>query len=261
MPIHDWKRADAGLFHHFRQQWSGELCNGLNAGVLSAGLFALIEQKALGVEPDLMTLSRRPRAPQAPKGGIAIAEVPPKVRHTHKPSEAGSYAARANRVGIRTKLGELVAVVEIVSPGNKDRDHSIRALIDKTLDFLANGVHVLVIDLFPPTPDAPRPACVVELCSTEPRWHPPGDLGRRGRRRVHPAARTAVDTRLLRRCPGVHRVRRGGRHRRAAPRDAPLPRVLHLRPRTAGGDQRTWEKCPDEIKEIIEGRSPADDSV
>ena len=34
MPIHDWKSAPPGLFHHFHQQWTVELCTLLNAGIL-----------------------------------------------------------------------------------------------------------------------------------------------------------------------------------------------------------------------------------
>lgn len=157
MPIHDWHRAESGLFHHFHQQWSGELCDALNAGVLPAGYFALVEQKALGVEPDVLTLTARPRdgSPPKPPGGLAVAAAPPQVRHVSRVTDAQSYAARADRVAVRTSLGELVAVVEIVSPGNKDRAHSLKAFADKTRDFLARGIHVLVVDLFPPTPRDP----------------------------------------------------------------------------------------------------------
>jgi hypothetical protein len=159
MPIHDWKQADVGLFHHFHQQWSGELCNGLNAGVLPAGYFALIEQKALGREPDILTLglgSRPTPAPDAePAGGLAVATAPPKTRFVAEESDADTYARKANRIGVRNRVGELVAIVEIVSPGNKSSRHGIKAFVDKTVEFIDRGVHVLVIDLFPPTPRDP----------------------------------------------------------------------------------------------------------
>jgi hypothetical protein len=29
MPIHDWTRVDAGLFHHFRHRWIDALCDAL----------------------------------------------------------------------------------------------------------------------------------------------------------------------------------------------------------------------------------------
>jgi hypothetical protein len=44
MPIHDWTRVDAGLFHHFHQRWTSALCDALNTGGLPPDYFALIEQ-------------------------------------------------------------------------------------------------------------------------------------------------------------------------------------------------------------------------
>jgi hypothetical protein len=34
LPIHDWTRVDAGIFHHFHQGWIVALANALNAGKL-----------------------------------------------------------------------------------------------------------------------------------------------------------------------------------------------------------------------------------
>jgi hypothetical protein len=157
MPVHDWKRANTGLFHHFHQSWAVTLADGLNAGVLPPDLFALVEQKAMGVEPDVLALAVDPK-PQggARAGGLAVTEAPPAVRHVSQLTDAETYARRADRVGVRNELGELVAVIEIVSPGNKDRKHSLRQFVEKTLDFLSQGIHVLVIDLFPPTARDPN---------------------------------------------------------------------------------------------------------
>ena len=57
----------------------------------------------------------------------------------------------ANRIAIRHHLGRIVAVIEIVSPGNKDSRAALRDFVDKSIDFLRKGVHLLVVDLFPPT--------------------------------------------------------------------------------------------------------------
>ncbi|MBN9520063.1 hypothetical protein J0H58_16305 [bacterium] len=73
MPVHDWTKPDAGLLHHFHQPWSVELCNALNQGVLPAGIFALIERKAIGVEPDVMAFTRPRSEPDMPEGGVAAA--------------------------------------------------------------------------------------------------------------------------------------------------------------------------------------------
>lgn len=56
MPIHDWTRVGANRFHHFHQSWTVALGNALNAGRLPAGYFAMVEQKAGGPEPDVITL-------------------------------------------------------------------------------------------------------------------------------------------------------------------------------------------------------------
>ena len=47
--------------------------------------------------------------------------------------------------------GELIAVIEIVSPGNKDNTNGLQAFIRKAGKLLRRGVHLLVVDLFPPS--------------------------------------------------------------------------------------------------------------
>ena len=53
MPIHDWTRVDAGLFHAFHHRWIDALCDALNGGVLPADYFALPEQRIQGPIPDV----------------------------------------------------------------------------------------------------------------------------------------------------------------------------------------------------------------
>lgn len=65
------------------------------------------------------------------------------------------YADRANRVVVKHHLGQIIAVIEIVSPGNKSSRVALRDFVEKTVDFLRSGVHVLIVDLFPPTPRDP----------------------------------------------------------------------------------------------------------
>ena len=153
MQTHDWKKAPGGLFHHFHQQWSAAICNSLNAGLLPKGYYSLIEQHAGEVVPDLLTLkldSKSSAPPQRPRGGVAVAEVPPKTRIINRGSELDVYAAKANKLAIRNKLGELIAVIEIIFPGNKHSRLAMRRFVDKAAELLRFGVHLLVIDLFPP---------------------------------------------------------------------------------------------------------------
>ena len=46
--------------------------------------------------------------------------------------------------------GAVVAVLEIVSRGNKDSGHALRAFVRKAVEFLHAGIYVLIVDLFPP---------------------------------------------------------------------------------------------------------------
>jgi hypothetical protein len=61
------------------------------------------------------------------------------------------YSGRANRVVVKHHLGRLVAVIEVLSPGNKHSRVAVREFVEKAVAFLHEGIHLLVIDLFPPT--------------------------------------------------------------------------------------------------------------
>jgi hypothetical protein len=159
MPIHDWTRVDPGIFHHFHHTWITEIQRGLNRGVLPSGYYALAEQIAGGLGPDVLALER-PSTNSAPSPGmgrgVAVAEVPPQVEF-HQRTEADQYADKANAVVIRHKSEHvIIAVIEVVSPGNKNSRHGIRSFVRKAEELLRAGVHLLVIDLFPPGPRDPN---------------------------------------------------------------------------------------------------------
>jgi hypothetical protein len=114
----------------------------------------MVEQKAGGPEPDVITLELNPPSGLAP-GGMAVDLHPPKARFVTR-SEAAGYARKANRLTVRHPDGDVVAVVEIVSPGNKDSRHALRAFARKAVEFFQAGVHLLIVDLFPPGPRDPQ---------------------------------------------------------------------------------------------------------
>jgi hypothetical protein len=153
MPIHDWSRVDANLFHDFHQTWSINIRNALNGGLLPKGYSALVEQHAAGVVPDVIALQRRsrPNRPAEPVGGSVVTAPPPQTLRVIQAKREIS-AARGNRISIRHPLGRVVCVIEIVSPGNKGSRSALRAFVEKTVEFLSQGIHVLIIDLFPPSP-------------------------------------------------------------------------------------------------------------
>ncbi len=163
MPIHDWTRVDAGTFHAFHTLWIGELMKALNAGLLPKGYYALAEQVATRMQTDLLTL--RADVPREvphgiPNGAVAVAEVAPCVRLTVRPDPQNRPkrpTRRGRHLVIRHISGhQVVALIEIVSPSNKDRRDHVRELAEKVVRSLEAGVHVLLIDLLPATPHAPH---------------------------------------------------------------------------------------------------------
>lgn len=169
MPIHDWTRVNAGIFHDFHHDWITMLKRALNSGRLPQGYYALAEQIAGGLGPDVLTLeTAQPSSgsPAPPNGahdtvsngsnGGVLTAAPPRVRMTAT-SEMTSYARKRNRVVIRHVSGHrVVAMIEIVSPGNKSSQQALQAFVSKAVELIEAGIHLSVIDLFPPGPRDPQ---------------------------------------------------------------------------------------------------------
>ncbi len=132
MPIHDWARVPAGLFHRFHQRWAAAICDAVNNGRLPDGYYALLDQHSSEVERAANT------------------------RFVVQSAEEHLYAAKADRVGIRNPRGDIVAIIEIVSPGDKNSRNAIRSFTNRALDLLSNGIHLLIIDLLPPSKGDPQ---------------------------------------------------------------------------------------------------------
>ncbi len=171
MPIHDWSRVEAGIFHDFHQSWIIEIRNALNAGLLPDEFYALAEQVAQGPIPDIVTLERRPqnrvrdgsnqvRSTEPSYGTaptpVAVVDAPPVVQYTHTIDQE-RYAGKATRVAIHhVSDDEVVGFIEIVSPGNKHSEVAMQRFCEKIAEAIRQGVHVMVIDLHAPTLRDPR---------------------------------------------------------------------------------------------------------
>jgi hypothetical protein len=154
MPIQDWTRVSAGGFHNFHRDWTIEIYRALNRGLLPPGYTAYTDLRASGWEPDVVTIQTR--RPAAGTGGPVVADVPPRARQVARiESEATAYAPKANRISVRHEFGHVVAIIEVISPGNKDSKQAIGAFLSRAVEFLRNGVNLLIVDLFPPTPRDP----------------------------------------------------------------------------------------------------------
>ena len=67
------------------------------------------------------------------------------------------YALKRRTLVIRHVSGDrIVALLELVSPGNKASQFALYAFVDKAVVALFRGYHLLIVDLFPPTPRDPQ---------------------------------------------------------------------------------------------------------
>ena len=159
MPVHGWTRVEAGIFHDFHNAWITEIRNILNGGLLPPDYYALSEQHAGQYVADVLTLrfdlpTAEPLWP-AVSGGTVVAEAPPKVRRRLTVSAA--TRKRRRTLAIRHVSGHrLIAIIEIVSPTNKDRAAHVEEFAEKVEDALRHGIHVLLVDLLAPGPHDPQ---------------------------------------------------------------------------------------------------------
>lgn len=159
MPVHDWSRVESGIFHDFHTAWITEIRNSLNCGVLPEGYYALAEQHAGSYVADVLALHRPPTEEELGRslefnsgspGGVAVAEAPP--RTLRRETMEMELERLQRRLSIRhASTHRIVALLEIISPGNKDDQNRFEKFVVKTVDAIENGINVLVVDLFQPS--------------------------------------------------------------------------------------------------------------
>lgn len=165
MPLHDWTLATAGTFHDFHLKWVAAMTDSLNSGILPADLFAMAEQIIGGPAPDVVTLRDWPDAPAAAwladgtqqTGGVTTLPepiAPPATEFSLAASQ--SYARKKSQIVIKHELGRVISVIELVSPGNKHSQAEIGRLVKKSASLVHEGINLLVVDPFPPTPRDPQ---------------------------------------------------------------------------------------------------------
>jgi hypothetical protein len=159
MPIHDWTRVETGIFHDFHHAWIEEIKRALNNGVLPDDYYALAEQFAAGLGPDVLTLQGsgngetdadgNPRVPSS-NGGTGLLVEAPKVALAGE-TDMEFYRRKQNTVVVRHVTGDrVVAMVEVVSRSNKASRNALRSIVEKAAELLDKRVHLLILDLHPP---------------------------------------------------------------------------------------------------------------
>ena len=154
MPVHDWKRVKAGTFHDFHHEWISSIKHALNGGLLPEGYYSMAEQYVKGFESDVLALvapaeTETDGHPARSPGTTAVLAKP--RRQPIAETEMEFYRRKENVVTVRhVSDDEIVALVEIISPGNKSGKGAIRAFLEKAAFLLDKRIHMLVVDLFPP---------------------------------------------------------------------------------------------------------------
>lgn len=173
MPIHDWTRIHPGMFHAFHVQWLTAISNALNEGILPPDHFAVPEHVAAKYQPDVLTLRHRNVTPH----GRTAAATAPVSRLTERAKPRTRLKPPRRHIAIKHVSGnETVAVVELVSPGNKKERAEFDAFLTKSIDLIRQRIHLVIADLFPPTRRDPHGIhAVVWRELTGKRSAPPAD--------------------------------------------------------------------------------------
>jgi hypothetical protein len=162
MPLHDWSLVDAGIFHDFHLTWVSLLKTRLNAGLLPDPFYALAEPVIGEAIPDVLSLHARsngdatygshstmllsdathPAVESAPSAVLIQDMGPPEP-----------YALLTRQIAIRDRLRDdsVIAVIEFVSQSNKRSQAQCEQFVAKATSLLRSGIHLLVVDLQPPT--------------------------------------------------------------------------------------------------------------
>ncbi len=190
MPIHDWSRVDPGVFHDFHLIWIARLRNLLNAELLPRPFYAHAEPVVGDSEPDLITLQTQPGSEPHPlekevglekrlfrddtgESAVALAPFPVVVQHI----APEPYSRRARQIVIKDAWqgDRVVAVIEVVSHGNKSSQARAERFLRKSEAFLEKRIHLVILDIHGPTNIVPRGfhAGILEDFGHEPPRVPP----------------------------------------------------------------------------------------
>ncbi|MFO0970150.1 MAG: DUF4058 family protein [Gemmataceae bacterium] len=149
MPLLDHFRPPLRNQRHwegFHGRWAAALADNLNDELLPADYFAEFQlQVGPRVEIDVATFEERDNGASPGSGGATtMTWAPPKPTLLLPATYPDQFEVQV----FSTRGGPtLVAAIELVSPGNKDRPGARRAFAAKCLSYLASGIGLIVIDI------------------------------------------------------------------------------------------------------------------
>jgi hypothetical protein len=155
MPVHDWSRVKPGIFHDFHHEWISQIKRALNSGVLPRDYYAMAEQWSGQRELDVLALQSRvgddgESGASSPRPSTGVLPRPT-VQNTAQ-TEEDWYRRKKSHVTVRhVSDDQVVALIEIVSGGNKSNKKAFEEFVAKALELVEAGVHLLLIDVLPRT--------------------------------------------------------------------------------------------------------------
>ncbi len=151
MPLHDW--TDLADWETVHTYWITELGRWLKprlpAGYrASLGTVPVLVVVPAPVHPDVSV--RRQEQPSLPSPSNGLPSQTPGDLSEPAPDVEVALALLdpARAVYVR-RGGNLVAVIELISPRNKDRPETRRSTTDRFLGYLTQGIHLLFVDVHP----------------------------------------------------------------------------------------------------------------
>ncbi len=153
MPLRDHFHpplADLHPWESFHTAWATEIMRTLNRHVLPPSCFAAAQvHVGSRVEIDIATFEQEKEMtfadPGGNGGGVAVQSWAPPVTSLIMPA---SFPDEIEvQVFRRTEGATLVAAIELISPGNKDRPDARRAFIVKCASYLQQGIGLIIVDI------------------------------------------------------------------------------------------------------------------
>jgi Protein of unknown function (DUF4058) len=153
MPLLDHFHPPLVTLRHwesFHAAWATEIMRTLNRKVLPAGCFAEAQvHVGSRVEIDVATFEQEqalsPQATNGNGGGVAVETWAPPVTSLVMPA---LFPDEIEVQVFRTSGGAtLVAAIELISPGNKDRPEARRAFTAKCASYLQQGIGLVIVDI------------------------------------------------------------------------------------------------------------------
>src|SRR5262245_26254502 len=107
MPMHDWTKVDAGIYHDFHHEWISEIKRALNRGLLPADYYALAEQQAAGFGPDVLTLQETHPEIGSSRSVASATQIRPKTSH-YAETSAEFYRRKTSTIVVRHVSGDRI---------------------------------------------------------------------------------------------------------------------------------------------------------